>query len=294
MNTAIMEEWLEWFDRRMEGRQVLLLLDNFSAHECALNSLELKNVRVAFLPPNTTSLCQPCDQGIIYALKGHYRRHFTRWCLEKWDDGREPLEEVNLLMAIRWVVDAWENDVKKSTLVNCFRKSRVLPLDGGEREGDREEGEANEQEERAEEEEDHEEELDLESEQAHIRDELEQMTLQLIAKRRVAQALPVDEYVAPSIEEVYDPEDDLTAHIVATIDIVDTESPEELGKEVLTEKVPDESALASIETLLAYAEQQSTSDGHMRALHSLLRVVKQRQTEMRRKHTQSTLDAWVD
>ncbi len=106
------------------------------------------------------------------------------------------------------------------------------------------------------------------------------MTLQLIAKHRLAQVLPVDEYVVPSIEEVYDPEDDLTAHIVATIDIVDTESPEELGKEVLTEKVPDESALASIETLLAYAEQQPTYNGYMRALHSLLRVDKQRQTEM--------------
>jgi hypothetical protein len=63
---------------------------------------------------------------------------------------------------------------------------------------------------------------------------------------------------------------------------------------VLIEKVPYESALVSIKTLLAYAEQQPISDGQMRALHSLLRVVKQRQTEMRRKHTQSTLDAWVD
>ncbi len=72
--------------------------------------------------------------------------------------------------------------------------------------------------------------MDLESEQAHIRDELEQTMLQLIAQRRVAQALPVDKSVGPSIEEVYNLEDDLTAQIVATIDIVDTESPEELGK----------------------------------------------------------------
>jgi hypothetical protein len=71
------------------------------------------------------------------------------------------------------VVDACENDVKKSTPVNCFQKRRVLLLDGGECEGDIEEGEANEQEERTEEEEDHEEELDLESKYAHIRDKLE-------------------------------------------------------------------------------------------------------------------------
>ncbi len=129
-----MEMWLEWFDRRMEGQKVLLLLDNFSAHECAVESLELKNVRVEFLPPNTTFLGQPCDPGIIYALKGYYRRYFTQWCLDKSDGGQDPLSEVNLLMAIWWVACAWDSDVKGSTLANCFRKSgfccRVEPKVG--------------------------------------------------------------------------------------------------------------------------------------------------------------------
>jgi hypothetical protein len=93
MNGAIMKEWLEWFDWRMDGRKVLLLLDNFSAHESALQSVELKNVKVVFLPPNTTSLCQPCDQGIIRALKGHHRQSFSRWCLEQWEEGKDPIEE---------------------------------------------------------------------------------------------------------------------------------------------------------------------------------------------------------
>ncbi len=83
MTGAIMEEWLELFDRRMAGRKVLLLLDNFSAHESALQGLQLHNVRVVFLPPNATLRCQPCDQGIIKALNGHYRPNFTHWCLEQ-------------------------------------------------------------------------------------------------------------------------------------------------------------------------------------------------------------------
>jgi hypothetical protein len=110
----------------MNGRRVLLLLDNFSAHACALETLELKNVRIEFLPPNTTSLCQPCKQGIIFALKGHYQRHFTRWCLEEWEEGREPLAGMNLLMAIRWAVVAWDLEVKRTTLSNGFKKSSVL------------------------------------------------------------------------------------------------------------------------------------------------------------------------
>ncbi len=115
-----------WFDRRMAGRSVLLLLDNFSAHQSALDNVELQNVRVVFLPPNATSVCQPCDQGIIRALKVHYRRHFTRWCLERWECGSNPIKEVNLLMAIRWVVSAWELDVRQTSIENCFRKSGVM------------------------------------------------------------------------------------------------------------------------------------------------------------------------
>jgi hypothetical protein len=34
-----MEEWLEWFDRCMVGRKVLLLFNNLSAHESALQGL---------------------------------------------------------------------------------------------------------------------------------------------------------------------------------------------------------------------------------------------------------------
>ncbi len=261
-----MEEWRKWFYRRMEGRQILLLLDNFYAHECALSLLELKNVRVKFLPPNTTSLCQPCDKGIIYALKGHYCWHFTQWCLEKCDEGKESFEKVNLLMAIRWFVEALENDIKKGTLVNCFRKSRVLPLDSGGHDMEKEGGEASEQNEEVEEEKELEKALDSESEQARIQDNLEQLTLQLIIKRRVAHAIPVDKNVAPSIEDVYNPEDNLTTHIVATIDIFDMETPEEMGNEVPTKNVPYECVLTSIETLLAYAEQQPTSARHRRAL----------------------------
>ena len=54
----------------MADRKVVLLVDGFSAHKTGLDSLAndgmtLNNVKVIFLPPNTTSVCQPLDQGII-------------------------------------------------------------------------------------------------------------------------------------------------------------------------------------------------------------------------------------
>ena len=40
MNGEIFKEYLEWFDAQFSGRKVLLLMDSFSAHETALESLE--------------------------------------------------------------------------------------------------------------------------------------------------------------------------------------------------------------------------------------------------------------
>jgi hypothetical protein len=78
MTGVIMEEYLQWFNNKMHSRKVLLLLDNFSGHEVGvefIGGLEgLSNVRIAWLPPNTTSHWQPLDQGIIASFKLLYRR----------------------------------------------------------------------------------------------------------------------------------------------------------------------------------------------------------------------------
>jgi hypothetical protein len=52
-------------------RKIVLFVDNYTTHT---NNSLLKNIKVIFLPANTTSLIQPCDQGIIRAFKAHYRR----------------------------------------------------------------------------------------------------------------------------------------------------------------------------------------------------------------------------
>ena len=58
----IMVEWLRWFDNLMAGRKVILIIDNFSAHECVVAELEvmplgsgLLNTEICWLPLNTTS-----------------------------------------------------------------------------------------------------------------------------------------------------------------------------------------------------------------------------------------------
>ena len=51
-------------------RKIALIIDNCPAHPEVPG---LKWVELIFLPPNTTSITQPMDQGVIRSLKAKYR-----------------------------------------------------------------------------------------------------------------------------------------------------------------------------------------------------------------------------
>ena len=53
---------------------ILMVLDSASAHPHMLQDLHC-DIKLVFLPPNTTSLLQPMDQGIVRMFKAH--------CLQK-------------------------------------------------------------------------------------------------------------------------------------------------------------------------------------------------------------------
>ncbi len=50
-----------------------MILDNAPGHPTALSDLN-EHVKIIFLPPNTTSLIHPMDQGIIATFKAYYLR----------------------------------------------------------------------------------------------------------------------------------------------------------------------------------------------------------------------------
>lgn len=61
--------------------RVLLILDNAPVHCHEELENAHPNVEVLFLPPNTTSLIQPLNQGIIKAFKAHYMRElYSKAC----------------------------------------------------------------------------------------------------------------------------------------------------------------------------------------------------------------------
>jgi hypothetical protein len=63
----------KWFNevfypevKKRTGHHVLLLMDNASGH---FEEFERDNIQIVFFPPNSTSWKQPCNMGIIAALK---------------------------------------------------------------------------------------------------------------------------------------------------------------------------------------------------------------------------------
>jgi len=136
MTGIIMEEYLQWLDNKISGanRKVLLLLDNFSGHELGVELVGgkqgLSNVRVEWLPPNTTSHWQPLDQGIIASFKTIYRKEWILYILRQYEANKDPNKTVNLLKAIQWTRKAWDQ-VTDTTIQRCWWKSTIIkkPID---------------------------------------------------------------------------------------------------------------------------------------------------------------------
>jgi hypothetical protein len=134
MTGFICEEYLQWLNNKMRGesRKVLLLMDNFSGHELGVQLVGgqqgLSNVRIEWLPPNTTSFWQPMDQGIIASFKLQYRRQWVTFMLHQYEVNKNPQKTVNLLKAIQWTRVAWEQSVTSTTIQKCWHKSTLISI----------------------------------------------------------------------------------------------------------------------------------------------------------------------
>lgn len=105
---------------RHSKKKILLLVDNCPAHP---NVEGLSAIKLCFLPPNTTSVLQPLDQGIIKSLKVHFRKFQVTKMIEAAELGT--VFNTSLLDAITLVSRAWEK-VTSATIANCFKHSGLL------------------------------------------------------------------------------------------------------------------------------------------------------------------------
>jgi hypothetical protein len=120
MTSLVFNDWLQKWDMEL-NRNIVLLVDNCTAH---VLHVSLKHIKVIFLPANTTSLIQPCDQGIIRTLKAYYRREMRARILECLDDTHKMTannlaRKTDILQALHLLAMSWKN-VSDKTIRNCF------------------------------------------------------------------------------------------------------------------------------------------------------------------------------
>ena len=104
--------------------------------------VELSNIELVKLPPNTTSVIQPCDMGIIRTLKAYCRHEMRMRIIEAIDDAGadtsltendDIARSLNALDALHMVAEAWTK-VTPTMIRNCWKKADFVltPFEGEE------------------------------------------------------------------------------------------------------------------------------------------------------------------
>ncbi|XP_066450519.1 tigger transposable element-derived protein 1-like [Eleutherodactylus coqui] len=104
---------------------ILLLLDNAPGHPPFLDDFHA-NVKVVFLPPNTTFLLQPMDQGAIATFKKYYLRRTFRQALKatEGESGmtlREFWKNFTIYNAIKNIDASW-HEISTATMNGVWKK----------------------------------------------------------------------------------------------------------------------------------------------------------------------------
>ncbi|XP_042226470.1 tigger transposable element-derived protein 1-like [Homarus americanus] len=119
-------------------RKALLLLDNAPSHPINLNDL-LNNIKVEYLPKNTTALLQLMDQGVMASFKAYFLCRTFRQLIAA-IDGEEQLslrdfwKQFNITNAKNNIADSWDevknttmNDVWKNIWPECIQDFQGFP-----------------------------------------------------------------------------------------------------------------------------------------------------------------------
>lgn len=120
------------------NKEIILIVDNFSAHQISSAKLDEFNMEIIFLPPNITCYIQPLDLGIIANIKSNYKQNYLEsWYQTMVESHRLPYtdmfvcqkfengEQASFYEACSMLVNAWDR-VSKTCIINCFVKSSLL------------------------------------------------------------------------------------------------------------------------------------------------------------------------
>lgn len=146
MTSTIWREIIKELDDKftIKNKKILLLIDNASCHKL---DFEPKSIEIVFMPPCTTSLIQPLDQGMLYlpilvhtkyfflflyvtgiiqSFKSHYRKCLVREQILAAEGGimAKFLKSISILRALYIIKRTWWL-VTPQTIQNCFKKAGI-------------------------------------------------------------------------------------------------------------------------------------------------------------------------
>ncbi|OWZ13381.1 CENPB protein Homeodomainlike [Phytophthora megakarya] len=102
-------DWLRAFNSLMEGRRVLLLVDAAPCHGTDTTKIELTNVKVISLPPNTPPCLQPMRAGIMQQFKINVKTLGVQWILDQRRVNSSNVEAtMRLLTAVQHITKSWQ------------------------------------------------------------------------------------------------------------------------------------------------------------------------------------------
>ena len=127
MTGPVFDLWLtDWNNNLIrQNCHVLLLIDNAPGHVIG----EYSNIRIQFLPPNTTAKLQPLDQGIIKSTKHNYRTILTTRYLagvESKQEAKTIMKSFDFVVACQVLVEAWDA-LTPENIQKCFSKAGFMP-----------------------------------------------------------------------------------------------------------------------------------------------------------------------
>ena len=140
MNSEIFAKWFKknfvpavkrhQLTQNIPSPKALLLIDNCSAHSEELRSRD-GSVTCVFLPPNTTSLIQLIDQGILQAMKTRYKRKLLQKViygqdLDPTQNIKEMVKQHTVKDALYMLADAWEEGSSDS-ISKAFSQLQIHP-----------------------------------------------------------------------------------------------------------------------------------------------------------------------
>ena len=127
MNAELFEEWFKnhFLLHAPAVRPLLLLLDGHSSHygPSLLRMAAEEGVVVFCLPPHTTHLLQPLDNGVFASLKDHWQRECQRFYT------MNPGKVLNRRNFMSVFHKAWVHGMAIANVTACFRATGVYRVD---------------------------------------------------------------------------------------------------------------------------------------------------------------------